>query len=955
VVQSSPLPSPQVATGDGEWDLDSQTSTGIAGQVKQLVFYNGTDLGDSLLNGYHDFATQKRAKAGNMSYGGCEVLQHATDPTGDPLGLALFADFVSAADQLFMQAVAQGQTWFASAGDAGAACSLVVNIVTPDFGVPSQVEYPASSPYVVGVGGTSLVTDSDFNYITEVAWDAGGGGFSLNEKAPAWQGAVVPTAGAPAIGGRGVPDIAMVAGGPDVGTPVGFFGFGGADIVSNGGHGAAVGTSWSSPLAVGVWARLQSTRCNSMGFAAPLLYALDPSPGIGTSANGFNDIVVGNNGQYNATPGWDYTTGYGTFDITKVNSAMSAIAPIPAGCTATVAAPVAALSASPLPVAFDASQSMDPANLALSDYSMDFGDGTTVNQTGAVFAPHVYATPGTYTAVLHVTNAGGGTSNAVSKTITAFGTPQACATGGQVMLTSAPGAADALQGQDLGNGTDDLRSTAISEPGSLSNKLVFTTTVANLSTVQPGFRWVTYFDVVGRKNPNAEYYYVAMTSSNGPAPVFEYGIHSYAPGPEPLTLYTPMGSLDAGSNYTKDGVITLVLDKAAFNLKPSDVLTDIFTSTRLTTPTDATGTAPGGAGLTQDSAGAALPYIVVGNEICAPNVAPDAKLAATPAAPIVGQAVSLDASGSHDPDSQDTVKYFSFDFGDGSSSGWQTGATLNHTYAAVGNFTPTVRVADSRGKTSSNLGTVTVAVAAATPPPPPPATSGLIAQLAADAVSGGVPLVVRLDASGSKNTDGTAIKSPKFTFVFGDGTPPSQPQASPVFVHSYTAAGTFKPYVIVTDANNQSAVSPQLSITSTVLITVTGAASETVAQLTVDNASGPAPLTVTFDGSRSFPADGAHITSYAFDFGDNTAPVVGTSPTAQHVYTVPGSYEPRLTVTDSRMATSVAKAAVLIQDAGTPGTGTPGASGSPQSGGGALGLMTLLPLLGFGVARKRKK
>jgi PKD repeat protein len=265
-----------------------------------------------------------------------------------------------------------------------------------------------------------------------------------------------------------------------------------------------------------------------------------------------------------------------------------------------------------------------------------------------------------------------------------------------------------------------------------------------------------------------------------------------------------------------------------------------------------------------------------------------------------------------------------------------------------------VRVADSRGKTSSNLGSVTVAVAAA---PPPPTTSGLIAQLAADAVTGNVPLAVKFNASGSKNKDGTAIKSPKFTFVFGDGTPPSQPQASPLFVHSYTAAGTFKPYVIVTDINNQSAVSPQLSITSTVLITVTGAAPETVAQMTLDNASGPAPLTVTFDGSRSFPADGARITSYAFDFGDNSPQVAGTSPTSKHVYTVPGSYQPRLTVTDSKMATSVAKAAVLIQDNGGQSAGGSGSSSlaSGSSGGGALGLLTLLPLLGFGVARKRRK
>lgn len=950
VVQSAPLPNPQDNAGDGEWDLDSQSSTGMAGHAKQLVFYNATDLGDSLLKAYSDFATDNIAKAGNMSYGGCDVLQHFSDPTGDPLGLGLFADFVSAADQLFMQAVAQGQTWFASSGDAGAACGLITNMVTPDVpGIPSNVEYPASSPYVVAVGGTSLVTDSAYNYIVETAWDAGGGGFSFDEAPPAWQASVVPTAmaptGLPPGGGRGVPDIAMVAGGPDVGTPVGFFGFGGADIVSNGAHGAAVGTSWSSPLAVGVWARLQSARCNQMGFAAPLLYGLDPSPGPGSTAVGFHDIILGNNGQYNATPGWDFTTGYGTFDVSATNKALQP----GLKCTVVTTPPAASISAStqlgpaPLSVVISGVGSSDPTGGGLTNYSVDFGDGTTADQAAPVFPAHVYSQPGTYTATLRVTNANGAVSTLVSKTITAFGTPLACLAGGQTMLTSPPGAADAEQGIDLGNGTDDLRSMAISEPGDQNGKLVFTIKVANLTTVQPGFRWVTYFDVAGRNNPNTEYYYVAMSTANGPTPMFEYGIHSYAPGPQPLSLYTPTGTL-TGSSYNADGTITLVLDKSVFGLKTGDVLTNLYTSTRLTTPTDnTTGTVPGGAGLTQDSAGANLPYLLVGNDTCAPNVAPEAKLTATPAAALVNQAVTLDASGSHDADAQDTVKYFNFDFGDGTQSGWQTASRMSHLYSVAGSYSPSVQVADSRGKLGTSPAAVTLAVTSTAP------ATGLVAQLAADTVNGFVPLVVKFDASGSKNKDGSAISAPSYTFVFGDGGQ-SKPQTSPVFVYTYTTAGTFQPYVIVTDGNNQSATSPTLSVTSTLSITVLGVPHGTVAQLTADITSGLAPLKVTFDGSRSLPADGASITTYTFDFGDNSPVVSGSSPTATHVYTVPGSYKPSLTVTDSAMGTSVAKAAVLIQ-----GTSSDQGSSLAKRGGGAFGLLTLLPLMGIGLARRRRR
>lgn len=50
---------------------------------------------------------------------------------------------------------AQGQTMFASAGDTGASCAVESTNGVPDSG-PPMVNYPASSPYVVGVGGTRL-------------------------------------------------------------------------------------------------------------------------------------------------------------------------------------------------------------------------------------------------------------------------------------------------------------------------------------------------------------------------------------------------------------------------------------------------------------------------------------------------------------------------------------------------------------------------------------------------------------------------------------------------------------------------------------------------------------------------------------------------------------------------------------------------------------------------------
>ena len=285
-------------SGDSEWALDSQSSTGIAGNLNELVFYNTASLGDAdLLLAYNAAVNENKAKAVNMSFGGCETLN------------ALLGG-VDASDQAYQQAVAQGQTFFASSGDAGAACSVLINLGLPDSGL-IDVEYPASSPYVVAVGGTTLLSDANYGYSAEVSWTGGGGGTSLFETAPSWQKTVTSLA---KVGLRAVPDIAMDA---DPNT--------GAELIVSGASTVIGGTSLSSPLSAGVWARLQSAHCNQYGFAAPIIYALHSSTGLLSTATGFHDVVLGTNGLWVATPGWDYTTGFGSFDITKVNAALPAV------------------------------------------------------------------------------------------------------------------------------------------------------------------------------------------------------------------------------------------------------------------------------------------------------------------------------------------------------------------------------------------------------------------------------------------------------------------------------------------------------------------------------------------------------------------------------------------------------------------------------------------------------
>ncbi len=190
-------------------------------------------------------------------------------------------------DQIFQLAIAQGQTFSISSGDSGSKeCG------NPP-GTSVGASYPASSPYVIAVGGTTLYTDTSGNYGGEVTWSGTGGSPSLIEAKPSWQNGVVSGVN------RGVPDIAFDA---DPNS--------GAIIVVNGQLQQWGGTSLASPLFVGSWARIQSANQAKLGFPATWIYSHGAQ-----NTPAFHDVTSGSNGGYSATVGWDYTTGFGSFDV----------------------------------------------------------------------------------------------------------------------------------------------------------------------------------------------------------------------------------------------------------------------------------------------------------------------------------------------------------------------------------------------------------------------------------------------------------------------------------------------------------------------------------------------------------------------------------------------------------------------------------------------------------------
>jgi pseudomonalisin len=277
----------------------------MAQTVKTLYLYTTTDGSDaSVALMFNRFVTDNQARAGSASFGECEY-----GPYLDGTMLVT--------DEIFLQGAAQGQTLFASSGDSGSACGVGLPNGVPGSGLP-MVEWPAASEYVVAVGGTSMTVNSDDSYNTEVAWNSGGGGISQFEPCSYWQsGSRIASC---ENNSRGVPDIAMNADPNFTGATLYYqcTGTSNPGGCVNPGYG---GTSLSSPLALGVWARILSASHNKVGYASPHLYQFyqqNEAVGNPTSVDpGYHDIIVGANGAYTAGYGYDFTTGLGTFDVSK--------------------------------------------------------------------------------------------------------------------------------------------------------------------------------------------------------------------------------------------------------------------------------------------------------------------------------------------------------------------------------------------------------------------------------------------------------------------------------------------------------------------------------------------------------------------------------------------------------------------------------------------------------------
>jgi hypothetical protein len=308
--QTTPLPANDPSGPNGNnWEMESALDVEWAHAVAPgarivLVEANSQSLAD-LMTSVAAAAQQPGVSVVSMSWGFVEGQD------------VLAADEATYDRYLTTPAGHTGETFVASTGDYGAAVPL----------------YPAMSPNVVAVGGTSLTLNTDSSYKSEVGWGAyssslgmflgSGGGLSKYETEPAFQQGVQST------GSRTTPDVSLLADpatGAWIADPYNQPATNPWEIVG--------GTSLSAPAWSGLFALVDQGRVAAgratLGTAGPTeaqaaLYGL--------SQTDFHAVTSGNNG-YSAGPGYNLVVGLGTPVADQLVPDLVAYAGGPASATA---------------------------------------------------------------------------------------------------------------------------------------------------------------------------------------------------------------------------------------------------------------------------------------------------------------------------------------------------------------------------------------------------------------------------------------------------------------------------------------------------------------------------------------------------------------------------------------------------------------------------------------------
>ncbi|HVS71512.1 MAG TPA: proprotein convertase P-domain-containing protein [Phycisphaerae bacterium] len=262
---------PASATGQSTWEeeeaLDLQWAHAIAPGASLILVEADNSSFTNLVQAAVVWAkTQPQVTAISMSFGASEFSGEGT----------LDSIFTTPAGH-------SGITFLASTGDNG-----------------SPGGYPAYSPNVLSVGGTTLNV-SGTSYVSETAWSGSGGGVSSQESLPSFQSSIhVSTAG------RNTPDVSMLAD-PNTGVAV----YDSYDFGADTPWITVGGTSLATPMWAGIISIVNQGRAQA-GIGSldgptqtvPMIYSLPSTD--------FHDITSGSNGAFSAKTGYDLVTGRGS-------------------------------------------------------------------------------------------------------------------------------------------------------------------------------------------------------------------------------------------------------------------------------------------------------------------------------------------------------------------------------------------------------------------------------------------------------------------------------------------------------------------------------------------------------------------------------------------------------------------------------------------------------------------
>ncbi len=446
---------------EGESDLDLEWSGASAPGASIFFVYTGNSTNYNVFDSVQYAVDQKLANIISVSYGACETSITTTQAT--------------ALEAVMSQGASQGQTIIASSGDQGStSCNTLDSgsSTSTSLTVAQQqalaVNYPASSQFVVGVGGTEIpsadentttgyftaasgsdVLTSAIKYVPEISWNddtttnctsstgatvgclsASGGGASALFTKPTWQTGVP---GIPSDGKRDVPDVALYSSPNYPGylyctsdqsdwnttvAPVqtGSCGSGFRASSTDNTLTVAGGTSFAAPIFAGMVAIINQAAnyTTGQGLLNTALYSL--ASNSTTYGAAFHDVTSGNNfctagtfvcgttTGFSAGTGYDQVTGLGSVDLGVLVGKWSASASTLIPTTTTLSAASATPNVNTADVVTITVASTSGTTIPSGNVTLQIDGGTAAG--GTTVAAQPISTTGTLSYTANFTTTG---------------------------------------------------------------------------------------------------------------------------------------------------------------------------------------------------------------------------------------------------------------------------------------------------------------------------------------------------------------------------------------------------------------------------------------------------------------------------------------------------------------------------------------------------------------------